>query len=123
MLIERFLIRPLYKRSIDDPLLLTFGLGYVLVEAVRIVFGSDGIPFQTPPELAGVADLGIGFFPIYRLFVVAVVAVILVLLWLGLEKTKFGLIVRAGAKDPQIMRVLGVDISKVWLLVFGPASD
>ena len=52
MLIERFLIRPLYKRSIDDPLLLTFGLGYVLVEAVRIVFGSDGIPFQTPPELA-----------------------------------------------------------------------
>ena len=54
-----------------------------------------------------------------RLIVVAVVAVILVLLWLGLEKTKFGLIVRAGAKDPQIMRVLGVDISKVWLLVFG----
>jgi branched-chain amino acid transport system permease protein len=119
MLIERFLIRPLYKRSIDDPLLLTFGLGYVLVEAVRIAFGSDGIPFQTPPELAGVADLGIGFFPIYRLFVVAVVVVVLVLLWLGLEKTKFGLIVRAGAKDPQIMRVLGVDIAKVWLLVFG----
>ncbi|KRE07546.1 ABC transporter permease [Bosea sp. Root381] len=119
MLIERFLIRPLYKRSVDDPLLLTFGLGYVLVEAVRIIFGSDGIPFQTPPELSGVADLGIGFFPIYRLFVVAVVAVILLLLWLGLEKTKFGLIVRAGAKDPQIMRVLGIDISKVWLLVFG----
>lgn len=119
MAIERILIRPLYKRSVDDPLLLTFGLGYVLVEAVRIIFGSDGIPFSAPPELAGVADLGIGFFPIYRLFVVGVVALVLVLLWLGLEKTKFGLIVRAGAKDPQIMRVLGVDIAKVWLLVFG----
>lgn len=119
MLIERVLIRPLYKRSVDDPLLLTFGLGYVLVEAVRILFGSDGIPFSTPPALAGVADLGIGFFPVYRLFVVGVVALILLLLWLGLEKTKFGLIVRAGAKDPQIMRVLGVDIAKVWLLVFG----
>ncbi|TDR85373.1 branched-chain amino acid ABC transporter permease [Enterovirga rhinocerotis] len=119
ILIERVLIRPLYGRSVDDPLLLTFGLGYVLVEAVRIVFGSDGIPFQTPPELSGVADLGIGFFPVYRLFVVGVVAIVLVLLWLGLEKTKFGLIVRAGAKDPQIMRVLGVDIAKVWLLVFG----
>ncbi|PTM42971.1 branched-chain amino acid ABC transporter permease [Bosea sp. 124] len=119
MAIERFLIRPLYKRSVDDPLLLTFGLGYVLVEAVRIVFGSDGIPFQTPSQLAGVADLGIGFFPIYRLFVVGVVVVVLLLLWLGLEKTKFGLIVRAGARDPQIMRVLGIDIAKVWLLVFG----
>lgn len=119
MLIERVLIRPLYKRSVDDPLLLTFGLGYVLVEAVRILFGSDGIPFSTPPALAGVADLGIGFFPVYRLFVVGVVGLILLLLWLGLEKTKFGLIVRAGAKDPQIMRVLGVDIAKVWLLVFG----
>ena len=69
MAIERFLIRPLYKRSVDDPLLLTFGLGYVLVEAVRIVFGSDGIPFQTPSQLAGVAALGIGFFPSYRLIV------------------------------------------------------
>jgi branched-chain amino acid transport system permease protein len=48
-----------------------------------------------------------------------VVIAVLVLLWLGLEKTKFGLIVRAGARDPTIMKVLGVDISKVWLLVFG----
>lgn len=119
MLIEFVLIRPLYGRSIDDPLLLTFGLSYVLVEAVRIVFGSDGIPFPTPSLLTGVVDLGVGFFPLYRLFVIGVVLVVLALLWLGLEKTKFGLIVRAGARDPTIMRVLGVDIGKVWLLVFG----
>jgi branched-chain amino acid transport system permease protein len=119
MLIEYLLIRPLYGRSIDDPLLLTFGLSYVLVEGVRIVFGSDGIPFPTPPSLTGVLDLGVGFFPIYRIFVVGVVFMVLLLLWLGLEKTKFGLIVRAGARDPTMMRVLGVDISKVWLLVFG----
>lgn len=62
MLIERFLIRPLYGRSPDDPLLLTFGLGYVLVEAVRIFFGTDGIPFSTPAALRGVVNLGIGFF-------------------------------------------------------------
>jgi branched-chain amino acid transport system permease protein len=119
MAVEFLLIRPLYGRSVDDPLLLTFGLGYVLVEAVRIVFGSDGIPFPTPSQLRGVVNLGIGYFPIYRLFVVGVVGVILLTLWLLLEKTKFGLIVRAGARDPQIMRVLGVDIGKVWLLVFG----
>jgi branched-chain amino acid transport system permease protein len=119
MAIERFLIRPLYRRGPDDPLLLTFGLGYVLVEAVRIVFGSDGMPFPTPRALAGVVDLGIGFFPIYRIFVIGVVALVLLLLWLGLEKTRFGLIVRAGARDPLIMRVLGVDIGRIWLLVFG----
>jgi branched-chain amino acid transport system permease protein len=119
MLIEYVLIRPLYGRSIDDPLLLTFGLSYILVEGVRIVFGSDGIPFPTPSLLTGVVDLGVGFFPIYRIFVVGVVFLVVVLLWLGLEKTKFGLIVRAGARDPTMMKVLGVDISKVWLLVFG----
>jgi branched-chain amino acid transport system permease protein len=119
MAIEYVLIRPLYGRSIDDPLLLTFGLSYVLVEGVRIVFGSDGIPFPTPSSLTGVVDLGVGFFPIYRIFVVGVVFLVVVLLWMGLEKTKFGLIVRAGARDPTQMKVLGVDISKVWLLVFG----
>ncbi|MFG1420370.1 branched-chain amino acid ABC transporter permease [Roseixanthobacter liquoris] len=119
MLIERFLIRPLYKRSVDDPLLLTFGLGYVLVEMVRIVFGTDGVPFATPEALSGVVDLGIGYFPLYRLFVVGLVAVVLLALWFALEKTRFGLIVRAGAKDPLMMRVLGVDIGALWLVVFG----
>lgn len=119
MLIERFLIRPLYGRSPDDPLLLTFGLGYVLVEAVRILFGTDGIPFSTPAALRGVVNLGIGYFPLYRLFVIGLVVAVLLLLWIGLEKTKFGLIVRAGSADPLIMRVLGVDISRLWLVVFG----
>ena len=119
LVIEWLLIRPLYGRSPDDPLLLTFGLGYILVEGVRILFGSDGTPFATPPVLTGVADIGIGFFPIYRLFVIGVVGLILGVLWYGLEKTKFGLIVRAGASDPEIMRVLGVDIRRLWLIVFG----
>jgi branched-chain amino acid transport system permease protein len=119
MLIEFVLIRRLYGRSIDDPLLLTFGLSYILVEGVRIVFGSDGIPFPTPPQLIGVLDLGIGFFPRYRLFVIALVAVVLLVLWLTLEKTRIGLIVRAGAGDPTIMQVLGVDIGRVWLAIFG----
>ncbi|WP_264049457.1 branched-chain amino acid ABC transporter permease [Methylobacterium flocculans] len=119
LLIQRYLIRPLAGRSPDDPLLLTFGLGYVLVEGVRILFGSDGLPFATPEELSGVADLGIGYFPIYRLFVVGVVALVLAALWYGLERTRLGLIVRAGARDPEILRVLGVDIQRLWLWVFG----
>jgi ABC-type branched-subunit amino acid transport system permease subunit len=117
--VERFLIRPLYGRSVDDPILLTFGLGYILIEGVRILFGTEGIPFGTPAALRGVTNIGIGFFPTYRLFVIAVVACIVLALWLGLEKTKTGLIIRAGARDPQIMRVLGVDIQTLWLVVFG----
>jgi branched-chain amino acid transport system permease protein len=117
--IERTLIRPLYGRGIDYPLLLTFGLGYVLVELVRILFGTTGYPFDTPELLQGAVDIWVGYFPLYRLFVIGVTMAILVALWIFLERTNFGLIIRAGARDPQIVRILGVDVSRVWLAVFG----
>jgi branched-chain amino acid transport system permease protein len=119
LLVERFLVRPLYGRNIDDPLLLTFGLGYIFIESVRILFGLNGIPFSTPAGLRGAVDIGIGFFPFYRLFLIVATAAIVLALWLFIEKTKYGLIIRAGARDPEIVRVLGIDVSKVWLLVFG----
>ena len=117
--VERVLIRPLYGRGIDYPLLLTFGLSYIMVELVRITFGNTGFPVDTPELLQGAVDIGVGYFPLYRLFVIGVTAVILVGLWLFLERTSFGLIIRAGARDPQIVRILGVDVSRVWLVVFG----
>src|SRR5260370_34286484 len=117
--VERVLIRPLYGRGIDYPLLLTFGLSYVMVEFVRIAFGKTGFPFDTPEILQGAGNIGVGYFPLYRLFVIGATAIVLLALWLFLEKTSFGLIIRAGARDPQIVRVLGVDVSKVWLIVFG----
>lgn len=119
MVCERWLIRPLYGRGIDYPLLLTFGLAYMMVEAVRMAFGKAGIPFDTPEALQGATTLGFADFPTYRLFVVGVVAVLLAVLWFLIEKTSFGLIVRAGARDPVIVRVLGIDVSRVWLIVFG----
>lgn len=119
MLCERWLIRPLYGRGIDYPLLLTFGLAYIMVEGVRIAFGKSGLPFDTPELLQGATNLGFADFPTYRLFVIGVVALLLAGLWLLIERTSFGLIVRAGARDPLIVRVLGIDVSKVWLIVFG----
>ena len=116
--VERFLVRPLYGRGIDYPLLLTFGLGLVLVELVRITYGLDGVPFDTPKELRGATDLGFGFFPTYRIFIIGITALIVTALWLFIEKTSFGLVIRSGARDPEIVRVLGTDISKVWLIVF-----
>jgi branched-chain amino acid transport system permease protein len=119
MAVERVLIRPLYSRGIDYPLMLTFGLGYIIVELVRIGFGNTGYPVDTPDLLTGAVDIGVGWFPLYRLFVIGVTVFVLVGLWLFLERTSFGLIIRAGARDPQIVRILGVDVARVWLIVFG----
>lgn len=119
LLVERFLVRPLYGRGVDYPLLLTFGLGYVMVDAVRLAFGLEGIPFDTPTALAGASYIGIGWFPTYRLFLIGATATILLALWLFIERTSLGLIIRAGARDPEMMRILGIDVSRIWLLVFG----
>jgi branched-chain amino acid transport system permease protein len=119
MACERWLIRPLYGRGIDYPLLLTFGLAYMMVEAIRMIFGKAGLDFDTPQILQGATNLGFADFPTYRLFVIGVVAALLAVLWFLIERTSFGLIVRAGARDPVIVRVLGVDVSRVWLIVFG----
>jgi branched-chain amino acid transport system permease protein len=119
LITERFLVRPLYGRGIDYPLLLTFGLSYVLIDAMRFAFGIEGLPSSTPEALRGATNLGFGHFPTYRLFLIAITAIIMLALWLFIEKTKFGLIIRAGARDPEIVRVLGIDVSKIWLMVFG----
>jgi len=119
LLTERFLVRPLYGRGIDYPLLLTFGLSYVLVEVIRMLFGVEGVPMSTPAGLRGAVNMGVGQFPLYRLFLILATALVIGGLWLLIERTRFGLIIRAGARDPEIVRVLGIDVSRVWLLVFG----
>ncbi|MBZ0134133.1 MAG: branched-chain amino acid ABC transporter permease [Rhodocyclaceae bacterium] len=119
LLTERVLVRPLYGRGPDYPLLLTFGLSYVIIDVIRIIFGVEGLQSSTPAALQGSVNIGIGYFPIYRLFLIAAAAVIITALWLFIEKSRYGLIIRAGARDPEIVRILGIDVAKVWLLVFG----
>jgi branched-chain amino acid transport system permease protein len=119
LLIERFLIRRLYGRSPDDPLLLTFGLSLIIVEAVRIIWGKIGLTIDPPRALGTAVNLGFMNFPAYRLFVIAVTAAVLVAIWFFLERTNVGLIIRAGSRDPLMVRALGIDLSRIWLLVFG----
>jgi branched-chain amino acid transport system permease protein len=118
LLIERFLIRRLYGRSPDDPLLLTFGLSLIIVEAVRIIWGKIGLTIDPPKALGTAVNLGFMNFPAYRLFVIAVTVAVLVAIWLFLERTNVGLIIRAGSRDPLMVRALGIDLSRIWLLVF-----
>jgi len=122
MVAERFLVRPLYGRGIDYPLLLTFGLAYVLMDIVRMLFGVQGERFDTPEALQGAVDIGVGMFPLYRLVLIGFTAAVMLALWLFIEKTRFGLIIRAGARDTQVLRVLGINVSRVWLAIFGMGS-
>ena len=119
LVIERFLIRRLYGRSPDDPLLLTFGLSLIIVEGVRIIWGKIGLTIDPPRALGAAVNLGFMNFPAYRLFVIAVTVAVLVAIWLFLERTNVGLIIRAGSRDPLMVRALGIDLSRIWLLVFG----
>ena len=121
-LFERFLIRRLYGKGIDYPLLLTFGAAYVIVDAVRWIFGKDGVHVETPAVLATIVDLGFGPLPGYRVFLVVFCLLMMFLLWILLERTRWGLVIRAGAQDGMIVRVLGIDISRVWLTAFAIGS-
>lgn len=119
LVVERFTVRPLYGRDPNDPLLLTFGLSFVMVESVRLIWGTTGFPFDTPSALMGPVNLGFSLFPRYRIFVIVITIIIIFLLWVFLEKTNLGLIIRGGTRDSLMVRVLGIDLSKVWFLVFG----
>ena len=119
LLMERFLVRPLYGRSPDDPLLLTFGLSLVIVEVARLIWGKIGLALDPPAAMSGAVNLGFTYFPTYRLFVIGVTAIVLVGLWLFLEKTNVGLVIRAGSRDPLMVRALGFDVGRIWFIVFG----
>ncbi|HSL47908.1 MAG TPA: branched-chain amino acid ABC transporter permease [Candidatus Deferrimicrobiaceae bacterium] len=119
LLMERFLIRRLYGRSPDDPLLLTFGLSLILVEGVKVFWGKIGLTLDPPRGLAGAVDLGFMIFPAYRLFLIVVTVAVLVGLYFFLGRTNVGLIIRAGSRDPLMVRALGIDLGRVWLVVFG----
>jgi branched-chain amino acid transport system permease protein len=116
--VERALIRPLYGRSQYDSLLLTFGLTFVIIELVKARFGKLGQSFQAPDALADAFAIGTFFFPKYLVFLGATAIVVVVLLWLFLERTDVGLTIRAGTEDSLMVRALGIDFDRTRALVF-----
>ena len=117
--LERTVIRPMYGRDQVDALLLTFGLTYILTEGVRMVSGSGGRRVQAPKILDFQVHLGVGAaVPAYLIFVVVVVALVVGGLWLFLQRTNVGLIVRAGIRDHIMIRALGVRFDRYRTLVF-----
>jgi branched-chain amino acid transport system permease protein len=119
VLMERGIIRYFYRRPPEDQILVTFGLGIVFVEAVRFIFGSQSESVPPPPGLVGITHLGFMIYPTYRLAVFGIVAVALLVLYLLLYRTRLGMIVRAGIEDPVMVDSLGINVYRVFMLVFG----
>ncbi|MGH6973138.1 MAG: branched-chain amino acid ABC transporter permease [Stellaceae bacterium] len=119
VLMERVIIRYFYSRPAEDQILVTFGIGICLVEAIRLFFGSLSKTVPPPDWAAGITSLGFMFYPTYRLVVVGIIAVALLALFLVLFRTRIGLIVRAGIEDSAMVDALGIDVDRVFMIVFG----
>ena len=119
VVMERVLIRHFYSRPHEDQLLVTFGLAIVFVEVVRFFFSSQSLTVPAPAALSGITSLGIMVYPTYRLAVVGIVAVALLVLFVVLYKTRLGMIVRAGIEDAVMVDSLGIDVYRVFMVVFG----
>jgi branched-chain amino acid transport system permease protein len=119
LLMERFLIRPMLNAKHEYQLLLTFSLLLILQETIAIIWGTTPKPFNCPLSLTGVVNLGFMIFPLYRLFTIGITIVIAICLWIFVEKTKYGSIIRAGIEDAEMTTCLGINISVVRNLTFG----
>ena len=119
IVMERVIIRHFYGRPNEDQLLVTFGLAICFVEIIRFFFGSLSRSVPPPSWGQGVTSLGFMLYPTYRLAVVGIVAVALLILYLILYRTKLGMIVRAGIEDSTMVDSLGIDVFRVFMIVFG----
>jgi branched-chain amino acid transport system permease protein len=119
LIMERVIIRHFYDRPDEDQLLVTFGLSICFVEAVRFIFSSESLTVQAPAALTGITSLGIMMYPTYRLAVVGIVALALLALYLVLYRTRLGMIVRAGIDDAVMVDSLGINVYRVFMVVFG----
>jgi branched-chain amino acid transport system permease protein len=118
-ILELVVIRRFYDRPPEDQILVTFGIGIVIVELVRFVFGSLSATVPPPAWAAGVTMLGFMIYPTYRLVVLGIAAVALLVLYLLLYRTRLGLIVRAGIEDAGMVGMLGINVYRVFMVVFG----
>ena len=119
MLIESSLLRPLYGKEPLLGLFMTFGIALFLEELIRTVWGAGGRPFDPPAMLSGFIIWGPVLVTKYRLFVLVLTAAILFALWLFLQRTRYGRIIRAGSRDAEMVSMLGINLPRVFTFVFG----
>ena len=123
MAFESALIRPLYRRIPEYTLLLTFGTALIFAQIVRRVWGDDAVRVDTPPYIPDSINVAGLAFPFYKdVFLVLLTVVILAAFWLLLNKTNIGIIIRAGTRDAEMVKILGINMPLMFTIVFGLGS-
>jgi branched-chain amino acid transport system permease protein len=115
---EVLLLRKVYDAVHEYQILLTFGLALVIQELIIMIWGPIGKSVPMPALLAGVIDLGVFAFPIYRIFLLVFIALVCFGVWLFIEKTNYGAIIRAGIDNRDMVNCLGIDIYRAFTVVF-----
>lgn len=119
LLMERFLARPFYDRSDTDQILFTFGIALIIQELIRVMFSSRTYQFDRPDWAAGPVTLPVvGNFAKWRLYVIVITAMLVLLTYAVLEYTDLGLVVRAGTIDTEMVRLMGIKVTRPYLVVF-----
>ncbi len=119
-LIEKYGLRRVHKWGHVPELLFTFGLTFVIVELIQLIWGRAAVPYRVPVELDGsLFTLYTTTFPKYRGFMMMVAMVMLVSIWLLLTRTRIGLVIQAALTHPETVEALGHNVPKVFMWVFG----
>jgi branched-chain amino acid transport system permease protein len=118
--VERYGLRRVHKWGHVPELLFTFGLSYIIVELVQIVWGRAAVPYAVPPELQGsLFTVFSTTFPTYRAFMMLVAVLMLIAVWLMLTRTRIGLVIQASLTHPETVEALGHNVPRVFMLTFG----
>lgn len=119
VLTERFLLRTVHKQGHLAELLITVGIMMVILEIVKLFWGTESLVVKIPPRLSGLVNFAGLTYPIYRLFIIGLSIVVLGIMALILFKTRLGKIVRAAVSDADMVSALGINTPLVFMLVFG----
>jgi len=119
VVIERLMLRHLYKLDHLYGLLLTFGLALIFEGLFRNEFGSSGQPYRIPPELTGAQNLGFMFLPNYRAWVVVASLTMCLSTWFMIEHTKLGAYLRAATENPSLVQAFGINVPRMITLTYG----
>ncbi|VVD59708.1 MULTISPECIES: branched-chain amino acid ABC transporter permease [Pandoraea] len=119
IIIERTMLRWIYKLDHLYGLLLTFGITLVLEGVFRSMFGVSGQPYDAPEALSGATNLGFMFMPNYRGWVVVASLIVCFATWFVIEKTKIGAYLRAGTENPKLVEAFGVNVPLMITLTYG----
>jgi branched-chain amino acid transport system permease protein len=118
-LVEKYGLRRVHKWGHVPELLFTFGLSYIIVELVQIIWGRAAVPYQIPEALQGpLFTLYTTSFPKYRGFMMLVAVLMLIAIWLVLTRTRIGLVIQASLTHPETVEALGHNVPRVFMLTF-----